>query len=220
VDEEGALVAETAHALADGKAVGWFDGRMEFGPRALGARSILADPRNPEMPRLLNQKVKFREAFRPFAPAVLEERAHEFFTLTDEAPYMTIVTPVAEGQRVAVTPMDDDASLTSRLLQRRSTIPAVTHLDHTARVQTVSKARTPRFHALLSAFAELTGLPVLINTSFNVRGEPIVCTPDDAFGCFMQTDLDLLVMPPFVLEKQAQPHWEDRARWNRPMAAD
>lgn len=221
VDADAALVQETARALAAGHAVGWFDGRMEFGPRALGARSILADPRNADMPRLLNQKVKFREAFRPFAPSVLEERAREFFDLTDEAPYMTVVAPVAEGQRVPVAPLaDEHPSLTSRLLQRRSTIPAVTHLDGTSRIQTVSKARAPRFHALLTAFAELTGVPVLINTSFNVRGEPIVCSPDDAYSCFMQTDLDLLVMPPFVLEKRAQPHWDDRARWNRPMAAD
>lgn len=227
IDDEGALLAETADALAAGRAVGWFDGRMEFGPRALGARSILADPRDPQMPRILNHKVKFREAFRPFAPSVLAERAEEYFLLTDEAPYMTIVAPVAESQRLpaAATPATDadqisDATLTARLLQARSTIPAVTHLDHSARVQTVSAARTPRFHALLRAFAARTGVPALINTSFNVRGEPIVGSPEDAYACFMQTDLDLLVMPPFILEKQAQPHWEDRARWNRPMPPD
>jgi carbamoyltransferase len=220
VADDDALVRETATALATGQAVGWFDGRMEFGPRALGARSILADPRNPDMPRLLNQKVKFREAFRPFAPSVLAERASEYFTLTDEAPYMTLVAPIVEKQQVPVHSLSALASLPDRLLQRRSTIPAVTHLDMTARVQTVSQERAPRFHALLSAFAALTGVPVLINTSFNVRGEPIVCTPDDAYSCFMQTDLDLLVMPPFILDKRAQPHWEDRARWNRPMAAD
>ena len=219
LDEE-ALIARCADALAAGGAVGWFDGRMEFGPRALGARSILADPRDALMPRTLNQKVKFREGFRPFAPSVLGERAGHYFELTDESPYMLVVAPLREGQRIAPPALDANAGSSDRLTQARSTVPAVTHLDYTARVQTVTPARSPRFHALLTAFEARTGIPMLINTSFNVRGEPIVCTPEDAYACFMQTGLDLLVMPPFVLHKTAQPQHDDSARWHRPMGSD
>ncbi|MEK6612628.1 MAG: carbamoyltransferase N-terminal domain-containing protein [Gemmatimonadota bacterium] len=218
--DDAALIACCADALAAGGAVGWFDGRMEFGPRALGARSILADPRDAMMPRTLNQKVKFREGFRPFAPSVLGERAGEFFELTDESPYMLVVAPLREAQRRVPPSLGKDAGSSDRLTQARSTVPAVTHLDYTARVQTVTPARSPRFHALLTAFESRTGIPMLINTSFNVRGEPIVCTPEDAYACFMQTGLDLLAMPPFVLRKVAQPHHDDAARWHRPMGRD
>ncbi|MEK7240005.1 MAG: carbamoyltransferase N-terminal domain-containing protein [Gemmatimonadota bacterium] len=218
--DDDALIACCADTLAAGGAVGWFDGRMEFGPRALGARSILADPRDALMPRTLNQKVKFREGFRPFAPSVLGERAGEFFELTDESPYMLVVAPLREAQRRVPPSLGEDAGSSDRLTQARSTVPAVTHLDYTARVQTVTPARSPRFHALLTAFESRTGVPMLINTSFNVRGEPIVCTPEDAYACFMQTGLDLLAMPPFVLRKTAQPHHDDAARWHRPMGRD
>mgnify|MGYP001606472661 FL=1 len=218
--DDDALIACCADTLAAGGAVGWFDGRMEFGPRALGARSILADPRDAMMPRTLNQKVKFREGFRPFAPSVLGERAGEFFELTDESPYMLVVAPLREAQRRVPPSLGEDAGSSDRLTQARSTVPAVTHLDYTARVQTVTPARSPRFHALLTAFESRTGVPMLINTSFNVRGEPIVCTPEDAYACFMQTGLDLLAMPPFVLRKTAQPHHDDAARWHRPMGRD
>ena len=197
---EAALIDRTADLLAAGKVMAWFDGRMEFGPRSLGARSILADPRNPGMQSAVNLKIKFRESFRPFAPSVPAERASEYFDLEGESPYMLQVAPVAAAYRLR--------------------IPAVTHVDGSARPQTVMAERAPRFHALLHAFESRTGVPVLINTSFNVRGEPIVCTPEDAYACFMQTNIDYLVMPPFILEKAAQPHAGDLARWQRPIALD
>ena len=197
---EAALIDRTADLLAAGKVMAWFDGRMEFGPRSLGARSILADPRNPGMQSAVNLKIKFRESFRPFAPSVPAERASEYFDLEGESPYMLQVAPVAAAYRLR--------------------IPAVTHVDGSARPQTVTAERAPRFHALLHAFESRTGVPVLINTSFNVRGEPIVCTPEDAYACFMQTNIDYLVMPPFILEKAAQPHAGDLARWQRPIALD
>ena len=198
--EDIALIDRTADLLAAGKVIGWFDGRMEFGPRSLGARSILADAGNPQMQSVVNLKIKFRESFRPFAPSVLAERANEYFDLGGESPYMLQVAPVTAAQRLS--------------------IPAVTHVDGSARPQTVTAERTPRLHALLRAFESRTGVPVLINTSFNVRGEPIVCTPEDAYACFMQTGIDYLVMPPFILEKEAQPHAGELARWQRPIALD
>jgi len=182
--EEEPLLTATARAIADQQVVGWFQGRMEFGPRALGARSILADARNPENRDRVNLKIKFRESFRPFAPAVCLERAPEFFELEEESPFMLLVARAREGQR---------------------TLPATTHVDGSARVQTVSAETSPLFHRLLSAFERLTGTPVLINTSFNVRGEPIVCSPADALRCFHDTDMDVLVMDHFVLYKSAQP---------------
>ncbi|WP_439816259.1 carbamoyltransferase family protein [Zavarzinia sp. CC-PAN008] len=196
------LMRDTAQALAQGQAVGWFQGRGEFGPRALGNRSILADPRDPTMQRRLNLKIKFRESFRPFAPAVLVEEAQGWFDLACESPFMLVTAPVAQARRVAGG--DAPADLANGLALPRSTIPAVTHVDHSARVQTVSQDANPRFHALLSAFREQTGCPVLANTSFNVRGEPIVQTPDDAFRCFMGTGLDLLVVGNCVLAKDRQ----------------
>ncbi|MCI0361473.1 MAG: carbamoyltransferase [Planctomycetaceae bacterium] len=202
------LLALAAQALADGKVVGWFRGRMEFGPRALGARSILADPRRSEMQALLNQKIKFREGFRPFAPAVLAEHAREWFDLPrgHDSPYMLLTAPVAERQRTPISPADREAmdshpDFCRRAAIVRSTIPAVTHVDHSARVQTVDAGRNPDFHALLAAFHKLTGCPVLANTSFNVRGEPIVCTPADAYRCFLATGLDLLVLEDCMIEK-------------------
>lgn len=210
------VVARTAQALADGEVVGWFDGRMEFGPRALGARSILADARDPTMQSRLNRAIKFREGFRPFAPSVLAERADELFALEGESPYMLVVAPVRESVRTA--PSGDDGLWgIDRLNVARSTIPAVTHLDYSSRVQTVTAERSPGLHEVLVAFEQLTGCPVLVNTSFNVRGEPIVCTPDDAYACFMRTNMDCLAMPPYFLRKVDQPS-TDASRWQ--LAAD
>jgi carbamoyltransferase len=177
---------------------------MEFGPRALGARSILADPRSPRIQRLLNQKIKYRESFRPFAPSVLKEHASEWFELEGDSPYMSLVADVSEAKRIT-TKQDSGESFGIDLLNvPRSVIPAVTHVDHSARVQTVTRETNPRYHKLLSAFYDLTGCPVLVNTSFNVRGEPLVCTPEDAFHCFMGTELDLLVIENLVLHKSSQ----------------
>jgi carbamoyltransferase len=205
---ETELLQYTARLLAEGKVVGWFHGRMEFGPRALGARSILGDARSPKMQAIMNLKIKFRESFRPFAPVVLQEHAHDWFDLRPghESPYMLLVAPVRQRRRVAVQTIDQevmahDPDLCQRVNVVRSTIPAVTHVDYSARVQTVDARRNPRFHSLLQAFHDLTGCPVLVNTSFNVRGEPIVCTPQEAFRCFMATDMDALVLEDHVLLK-------------------
>ena len=201
---DAGIIDATASALADGKAVGWFQGRMEFGPRALGNRSILADPRRPEMQRSLNLKVKFRESFRPFAPSVLREHLEQWFDLATDSPYMLIVADVAEHRRT--TPSETERALTGleKLSAPRSEIPAVTHVDHSARVQTVHADTNPRYHALIHRFHALTGCPVLVNTSFNVRGEPIVATPEDAFRCFMGNDLDVLVIENCLLTKEDQ----------------
>jgi carbamoyltransferase len=196
------LLDKTAALLADEKIVGWVQGRMEFGPRALGHRSILGDPRSPKMQSTLNLKVKYRESFRPFAPAVLLERVNEFFELDTDSPYMLIVAPVQQAQRLEVAP---GASGLERLKQIRSTLPAITHVDYSARVQTVSADQNPGFHAILKRFEEKTGCPVLMNTSFNVRGEPVVCTPDDAYRCFVNTEMDVLAIGNFLLERGAQP---------------
>ncbi len=192
LDDQGAIDC-AADALAKGQAVGWFQGRMEFGPRALGARSIVADPRGAAVQKTLNLKIKYRESFRPFAPAVMCEDAAQWFELDGESPYMLLVADVAAEQRVGDPAAQGDSKGLAKLDVPRSTIPAVTHVDCSARVQTVHKETNPRFHALLAAFKARTGCPVLVNTSFNVRGEPIVCTPEDGFRCFMGTELDLLV---------------------------
>ena len=203
--EDEALIGRTVDALLDEKAVGWFQGRMEFGPRALGARSILGDPRSPAMQRQLNLKVKFRESFRPFAPSVLREDVAEWFDLDCDSPYMLVVADVREDRRCPVS--DEDKSLfgIDRLNTIRSEIPAVTHVDMSARVQTVHKETNPRYHALLSAFKARSGCPVLVNTSFNVRSEPIVCTPEDAVRCFMGTEIDTLVVGNCRMRKRDQP---------------
>jgi carbamoyltransferase len=196
------LLERVANLLTQEKIVGWVQGRMEFGPRALGHRSIFGDPRSPKMQSVLNLKVKFRESFRPFAPAVLEERAAEYFELDCASPYMLLVAPVHPGQRLAQAAK---ATGLDRLKQVRSSIPAVTHVDYSARVQTISAGQNPLFHALLQRFDQKTGCPVLVNTSFNVRGEPVVCTPDDAYRCFMNTEMDYLAIGSFLLERTAQP---------------
>lgn len=197
------LHQRVASALAEGKVIGWFSGRMEFGPRALGNRSILGDPRSSRMQRQINQKVKFREGFRPFAPSVLRERVRDFFELEVDSPYMLLVAPVRTDCRTAVA-IEDDLEPVERLNQPRSTIPAVTHIDYSARIQTVDAETNPEYHALLKAFEGITGCPVLVNTSFNIRGEPIVCSPTDAFRCFMRTDIDALVIGQFLLDKANQ----------------
>ena len=201
---DGAAIEDAADALAEGKAVGWFNGRMEFGPRALGARSILGDPRSETMQKLLNLKVKFRESFRPFAPSVLREDVAEWFDLDRDSPYMLLVDTVRAERRREMT--EDEKALfgIEKLNVRRSDIPAVTHIDHSARIQTVHADTNPRYHALISAFKARTGCPIVVNTSFNVRGEPIVCTPEDAFRCFMGTDIELLVIGDAVLRKEDQ----------------
>ena len=193
-----------AREIADGKALGWFQGRMEFGPRALGGRSILGDARSPTMQRMLNLKVKYRESFRPFAPSVLRERVADWFELDGDSPYMLLVADVAKGRRRAMSDEEQALFGIDKLNVPRSEIPAVTHVDYSARIQTVHRETNPRYHALLSAFEALTGCPVIVNTSFNVRGEPIVCTPEDAFQCFMGTELETLAVGNCLLRKEAQ----------------
>jgi carbamoyltransferase len=201
---ENEMIEQTAAALAGQRAVGWFQGRMEFGPRALGARSILGDPRSPTMQRMLNLKVKYRESFRPFAPAVLREDLADWFELVSDSPYMLIVADVRMDRRRAMTSDEQALFGIDKLNVARSDIPAVTHVDYSARIQTVDADSNPLFHRLLTRFKALTGCPVLVNTSFNVRGEPIVCTPEDAFRCFMGNELDFLVIGNCILEKTEQ----------------
>jgi carbamoyltransferase len=189
VPNETALVERTAQALSEEKAVGWFQGRMEFGPRALGGRSILGDPRSPTMQKVLNLKVKYRESFRPFAPSVLREDVAEWFELDEDSPYMLLVADVVANRRREMTAEEQGLFGIDKLNVPRSEIPAVTHVDYSARIQTVHRETNPKYHALISAFKEKTGCPVVVNTSFNVRGEPIVCTPEDAFRCFSSREL-------------------------------
>ncbi len=198
------ITGATAQALADGKAVGWMQGRMEFGPRALGARSILADPRSPSMQRMLNLKVKYRESFRPFAPSVLVEDVSDWFEMNSGSPYMLFVADVVPSRRRKITEKESALFGIDKLNVVRSEIPAVTHIDYSARIQTVHRETNPRYHSLISRFKELTGCPMLVNTSFNVRGEPIVCTPSDAFRCFMGSEIDVLVVGNSFLIKEEQ----------------
>jgi carbamoyltransferase len=202
--EEPELLDACAEALEAEKAIGWFQGRMEFGPRALGARSILGDPRSPKMQSMLNLKVKFRESFRPFAPSVLREHVSEWFELDGDSPYMLLVADVVESRRKAMTPEQEKLFGIEKLNVPRSDIPAVTHVDYSARIQTVHRETNPRYHALLQRFYEATGCPVIVNTSFNVRGEPIVCTPEDAFRCFMGSNIEVLVVGNCFLSKEDQ----------------
>jgi carbamoyltransferase len=198
------VVEQTAQAMACGKAVGWMNGRMEFGPRALGGRSIIADPRSPTMQKLLNLKVKYRESFRPFAPSVLREDVSQWFEMDEDSPYMLLVADVVNDKRLEMTAKEQELFGIEKLNVPRSAIPAITHVDFSARVQTVHKETNPRYYALIKRFKELTNCPVIVNTSFNVRGEPIICTPEDAFRCFMGTGLDVLVVGNSFLEKTAQ----------------
>ncbi len=198
------LITKTAECLSNEKAVGWFQGRMEFGPRALGGRSILGDPRSESMQKNLNLKVKYRESFRPFAPSILKDDVEEWFDIHVDSPYMLLVADVCEEKKIEMN--DDEKKLfgIDKLNIKRSDIPAVTHVDYSARIQTVTKKNNNRYYDLLSKFKEKTGCPVLVNTSFNVRGEPIVCTPEDALNCFMGTKLDFLVIGNCFLDKNKQ----------------
>ena len=211
-----------AAALADGKVVGFFNDRMEFGPRSLGARSILGDPRRPEAQATMNLKIKYRESFRPFAPSALIEKAAEYFELDAESPYMLLVAPVRENRRIAQKGSSNNSTddLLAIVNTPRSDIPAVTHVDNSARVQTVDRKRNPAFYDVIQAFETLTGVPLVVNTSFNVRGEPIVCTPQDAYRCFMRTEMDMLVMEDCVLLKEEQVRSDDDESWKQEYELD
>ena len=199
--KEDDLVVEVAGLIADRHVVGWHQGRMEFGPRALGNRSILGDARDPAMKDTINMKIKFREGFRPFAPSVVDEAASEYFDMDErhKSPFMLLVADVRENKRV---------------------IPSVTHVDNSARLQTVSRETSPLYHRLITEFGRQTGVPVIINTSFNVRGEPIVCTPADAYRCFMRTNMDDLVVGPYLMHKAEQPEWKEEGDWRKEFALD
>jgi carbamoyltransferase len=218
--ERDELLECVASLLAQEKVVGWFNGRMEFGPRALGARSILGDPRSPRMQAQMNVKIKFREGFRPFAPSVLRESVAEYFELDGDSPYMLLVAPVKADRQIAMTASQRALWGIDQLNVVRSDIPAVTHVDYSARIQTVSRDTNPDYYDLIAAFERLTGCAVLVNTSFNVRGEPIVCTPEDAFRCFMRTHIDYLVLGPFLLDKAEQPAYEDDQKWKAEFQLD
>ena len=212
-----------ASRIARGDVVGVMQGRMEFGPRALGHRSILGDPRSPAMQSTMNLKIKYRESFRPFAPAVLEEQASKVFEIEPgvPSPYMLLVAGVRDELRVApAEPERRDPDLRKWVNEVRSTLPAITHVDYSARLQTVTAATSPEFHSIIEAFDQLTGCPVVINTSFNVRGEPIVCTPEDAYRCFMRTEMDTLVLEDCILTKSEQPEFADAGNWQTEFALD
>jgi carbamoyltransferase len=218
--EDSKLMPCLAELLDDEKVIGWFNGRMEFGPRALGGRSIIGDPRSPKMQSVMNLKIKYRESFRPFAPAILKERVSEWFELDRPSPYMLLVAPVKTERRLSISKDQEQRFGIDKLNIPRSTIPAVTHVDYSARVQTVDKKTNPRFYDLISHFEQRTGCPVLINTSFNVRGEPIVCSPEDAYRCFMRTEMDYLVMENILLTKSEQPLAEQDDAWQEEFELD
>lgn len=214
------LSVEAARLLSEGNVVGWVQGRMEFGPRALGGRSILGDPRNAEMQKKLNLKIKYRESFRPFAPSVLAEDCADYFDYEGISPYMLLVHPVAESRRKPV-PADYNAlDLREKLYFERSDLPSITHIDYSARIQTVHKDTNPRYYQLIDSFKALTGYAVIVNTSFNVRGEPIVCTPNDAYRCFMRTEMDYLVVGNFIFDKKQQPEWQEKDNWQEEFVLD
>jgi carbamoyltransferase len=219
-DDFSALCGEVATLLEEGQVVGWFQGRMEYGPRALGNRSILGDARNPGMQKKLNLKIKYREGFRPFAPSVLEECITEFFELDRPSPYMLLVAQVMEERQNPLPEGYHSLPLYDRLYHLRSDVPAITHIDYSARIQTVNKEVNPRYWQLIDTFRQRTGYGVIVNTSFNVRGEPIVCTPEDAYRCFMGTEMDYLVMGDFLFKKEEQPHYADRDYWQQKYELD
>src|SRR5947207_2551900 len=218
--ERPCLLQRVADLLAHEEVVGWFDGRMEYGPRALGARSILGDPRSSRMQAQMNLKIKFREGFRPFAPSVLRERASEYFELECDSPYMLLVAPVKHHRQIPMTDVQRRLWGIDQLNEVRSDIPAVTHIDYSARVQTVARDTNANYYDLIREFERLTGCPVLVNTSFNVRGEPIVCTPEDAYRCFLRTHIDHLVLGPFLLDKTRQPAWKESGEWQQEFQLD
>jgi len=210
---EEEIIKKTAELMQEGNVIGWFQGRMEFGPRALGSRSILGDARSPEMQKKMNLKIKFRESFRPFAPSVMAEEAPNFFEIDGPSPYMLLTAYVRQGIRKEITAEEEKRSGLDKLNTVRSEIPAVTHLDYSARLQTVDKNTNPKYWKLIKAFRDLTGCPVIVNTSFNVRGEPIVCTPMDAYKCFMRTEMDYLAIGNFLLSKKNQSALHDDMNW-------
>jgi carbamoyltransferase len=214
------LNRRVAGILADERIVGWFDGRMEFGPRSLGSRSILGDPRSPRMQAQMNIKIKFREGFRPFAPSVLRERVQDYFEMDCDSPYMLLVAPVKQERQIPMSAEQRNLWGIDQLNVPRSDIPAVTHIDYSARVQTVDRETNPNYYDLIKEFENLTGCPVLVNTSFNVRGEPIVCSPADAYRCFMRTHIDYLVLGPFLLDKTKQPEWKETGDWRKEFQLD
>ncbi len=214
------VIEKAARALANEKVVGWFQGRMEFGPRALGARSILGDPQSSKMQSLMNLKIKFRESFRPFAPSVLREAVADYFEMDCDSPYMLLVAPVRQEIRRQMSAEQQELFGIDKLNIPRSTIPAITHVDYSARVQTVRRDENEMYYDLISEFARLTGCPVVVNTSFNVRGEPIVCSPEDAYKCFMRTEMDMLVLEDFVLEKEEQGEFVDDVVWQEEFQLD
>jgi carbamoyltransferase len=218
--DEQTMLETVAQRLAEEKIVGWFDGRLEFGPRALGSRSILGDPRSPKMQAQMNIKIKFREGFRPFAPSVLRDRVSDYFELDRESPYMLLVAPVQKHRRIPLSAEQHQLWGIEKLNVPRSDIPAVTHIDYSARIQTVTRETNRRYYDLIKAFERHTGCGVVVNTSFNVRGEPIVCTPADAYRCFMRTNIDALVMGPFLLEKSTQPTWTETTEWQNEFVLD
>jgi carbamoyltransferase len=208
-----------ADQIAAGKIVGYMSGRMEFGPRALGARSILGDPRQVETQSVMNLKIKYRESFRPFAPTVLEEKVSDFFDIDRPSPYMLLVAYVKKEKRLP-QPSINTRGLLERLKNKRSDVPAITHLDYSARIQTVNMRDKPDYYQVISEFEKLTGCPVVVNTSFNVRGEPIICTPEDAYRCFMRTEMDVLVIENFILFKTEQPPWKEGKEWRDDLILD
>jgi carbamoyltransferase len=208
-----------AKVMAEENVVGLVQGRMEFGPRALGGRSIVGDARSPKMQSVMNLKIKYRESFRPFAPSCLREKVNDYFELEKESPYMLLVAQVQPG-RCKGLEHEGPVALKARINQIRSDIPAITHVDYSARVQTVERDVNPRYYDLIKAFGDLTGYYVIINTSFNVRGEPIVCTPEDAYRCFMRTEMDYLVLGDFILAKAEQPEWKDKVDWRKDYKLD
>jgi carbamoyltransferase len=218
--EDGKLMPRLAEILKDGNVVGWFGGRMEFGPRALGGRSIIGDPRNPKMQSVMNLKIKYRESFRPFAPSVLAERVSDYFEIESASPYMLLVAPVKESLRKQMTAEQQQLFGIDKLNVPRSELPAITHVDYSARIQTIHKETNPRYHELISHFEKLTGCGVIVNTSFNVRGEPIVCTPEDAYRCFMRTEMDYLVVENFLMAKTEQIPWEKDESWKNEFELD
>jgi len=219
-DDFQTLASDVAAKLKNGNVIGWFQGRMEFGPRALGDRSILGDARNPEMQKKLNLKIKYREGFRPFAPSVLEEDIAEYFDLDRPSPYMLLVAPIREDKKIPLPDGYNDKPLYERLYFLRSDLPAITHIDYSARVQSVSRETNPRYWELIHEFKKQTGCGVIVNTSFNVRGEPIVCTPDDAYRCFMRTEMDFLVVGNYVLDKKEQPALSETGDWRTEFKLD
>ena len=214
------LSKHVAQKLSEGNVIGWMQGRMEFGPRALGGRSILGDPRNEEMQKKLNVKIKFRESFRPFAPSVLAEECPVYFEHNSISPYMLLVQPVKKERRKPLPDGFNSLSIKDKLYYLRSDMPAITHIDFSARIQTVHKETNPKYYSLIQEFKKLTGYGVIVNTSFNVRGEPIICTPEDAYRCFMRTEMDFLVVGNFVFDKKQQPEWQEKDNWKEEFTLD